>query len=126
MEIPRNTPRQNSLKLTHLLADPGATSLRDVRQAHRKVAASIEFAREECRVTAQFKRTEHSRSDAQARTSQRQSDQRTVVAVLSLSEAQDAAVSWSPRSARKKRSWINPRRHSQMLSNSKKLQYSFV
>src|SRR5579871_2366736 len=47
-----------------------------------KVAASIEFAREGCRVTAKLKRAEHSRSDAQARRFQRQSDQRAVVAVI--------------------------------------------
>jgi len=78
-----------------------------------KVAASIEFAREGCRVTAKLKRAEHSRSDAQARRFQRQSDQRAVVAVIAQ---QSHGACGAPE---KKRSWINPRRHSQMLSNSK-------
>ena len=109
MEILRNTPgsRQKFAEIDSAVGGPPAP-LRCGMCARLIKSCCIDRIREGRRVTAQIKRTEHSRSDAQARTSQRQSDQRTIVAVLPLSEAQDAAVSWSPRSARKKEELDKP------------------
>src|ERR1051325_2289826 len=60
----------------------------------------------------------HSRSAAQARTSQRQNDHRTLLYYFERSTGCSSLMEPAERQG-KKRSWINPRRHSQMLSNSK-------
>lgn len=84
MEILRNTPgsRQNALKLTQLLADPGATSLRDVRQAHRKwLHRSNSRGKDVGLLHSPKEPNTHDRTLKHGHF-KRQSDQRTVVAVL--------------------------------------------
>ena len=110
MEILRNTPgsHQNSLKLTLLLADPGATLLREVCRAHRKLLHRSEFARERTSgyCAAQKNRTlTIGRSSTDIAKTKRSKDGSCCIA---LSETQDAAVSWNPRSARKKEELDKP------------------